>query len=91
MFKFTSENEKVIRVCINYLEPGYAKISIDPRDWTCIQEEHKSTLVHEFQKWIKEDGYVIDYEASICSIEYYAIPTYVIYQHDYSYWEEEIV
>jgi hypothetical protein len=91
MFKFVLDNTPVVRVCIEYIEPSYAKMSIDPRDWICVPEEHKSTLTHEFQQWLKENDYIVDYKASICDIEYSAIPTYVIYQHDYSYWEEEIV
>lgn len=90
MFKFVLGNTPVIRACIEYLEPGYSRISIDPRDWTCVPDEDKTTLVHGFQQWLKENDYKIDYEASIRSLNYSAIPTYVIYHHDYSDWEEEV-
>lgn len=89
MFKFVLDNTPVIRVCIERIEPGYAKMSIDPRDWICVPEEHKCNLVHEFQKWIKENDYEIDCAASIFSIEYSAIPTYVIYYPSDWEWEEE--
>jgi hypothetical protein len=91
MFKFTIDDTTAIRVCIDGIEPGYKAVSIDPRDWTCVPEEHKSTLVHEFQNYLENNDYKIDYEASIRSLNYSAIPRYVVYQYDYSDWEEEIV
>lgn len=78
MFQFVLDcNTPVVRVCIKYIEPDYIQMSIDPRDWD-IPDEDKPTLVYEFQEWLKENDYRINYEASI-RLNYSAIPTYVVY------------